>query len=102
MYNTTDIDIKRSWTQKPEQEQPENEFERGSIACRKRLFVTRVAMTLSRFPRVGEYLGLAKEQASCQGAIREVMVVAMAVNGGRLRLPVREALKGLREPLRPA
>jgi hypothetical protein len=48
------------------------------------------------------YLGVAKEHGISEGAIREVMAVAMAVNSGRVRMQGREALKGLLEPLAPA
>jgi hypothetical protein len=48
------------------------------------------------------YLGVAKEHDISEGAIREVMAVAMAVNSGRVRAQAREALKGVMEPLAPA
>ncbi len=48
------------------------------------------------------YLGVAKEHGISDGAIRETMGVAMAVNSGRVRMQAREALKGLLEPLAPA
>ena len=48
------------------------------------------------------YLGVAKENGISEGAIRETMAVAMAVNSGRVRMQAHEALKGLLEPLAPA
>ena len=48
------------------------------------------------------YLGGAKEQGLSEGAIRETMAVAIAVNSGRVRMQAREALKGLLEPLASA
>jgi alkylhydroperoxidase/carboxymuconolactone decarboxylase family protein YurZ len=48
------------------------------------------------------YLGVAKENGISEGAIRETLAVAMAVNSGRVRMQTREALKGLLEPLAPA
>jgi hypothetical protein len=57
-------------------------------------------MTLGATPKV--YLGVAEEQGISEGAIRETMAVAMAVNSGRVRMQAREALKGLLEPLASA
>jgi alkylhydroperoxidase/carboxymuconolactone decarboxylase family protein YurZ len=48
------------------------------------------------------YLGVAKEHGLSEGAIRETIAVAMAVNSGRVRMQAREALKGVLEPLSPA
>jgi alkylhydroperoxidase/carboxymuconolactone decarboxylase family protein YurZ len=48
------------------------------------------------------YLGVAKENGFSEGAIRETMAVAMAVNSGRVRMQAREALEGLLEPLASA
>ena len=45
------------------------------------------------------YLGVAKEKGVTEGAIREAMAAAVATNGGRPRAQVREALKGLLDPL---
>ena len=45
------------------------------------------------------YLGVAKNKGIADGAIREVMAVAVAVSGGRARAQAREALEGLLEPL---
>jgi hypothetical protein len=87
---------------KPEQESLANEFYRAAVAPgevdgeSKVLIATAVAMT------VGYYLGVAQEHGISEGAIREVMAVAMAVNSGRVRMQAGEALKGLLEPLAPA
>jgi len=48
------------------------------------------------------YLGVAEENGISEGAIRETMAVAMAVNSGRVRMQAREALKGMLEPLASA
>jgi hypothetical protein len=47
-------------------------------------------------------LGVAEERGVSAGAIREVMAVAMVVNGGRVRMQTRDALKDLLEPPAPA
>jgi alkylhydroperoxidase/carboxymuconolactone decarboxylase family protein YurZ len=93
---------------KPEQEQLANEFYRAAVAPgevdakTKILIATAVAMTVGCYPWMRYYLGVAKEHDISEGAIREVMAVAMAVNSGRVRAQAREALKGLLEPLAPA
>jgi len=48
------------------------------------------------------YLGVAKENGISEGAIRETVAVAMAVNSGRVRMQAREALKGVLEPVASA